>query len=334
MGFGLLGCALVAMQAIGSPSPAEGEDQPEGEAVCEWIGRAKTIASERPAPYHSVVAELSAARCGKSRPADAEACLFELLRDDLAADSERSIAMSLGCRPDAKLREASTVRLFEKPAASCMAMVSDCCFLAALLVDLGRFCAGDKATKSAKAARSLIQAFDGYRSADGFGKTRWGMTVKEVRSKVPGATVVEDGNLAAKADVGRFKGVAYYSFASGRLVAVTLVVPSDSFHPEIAVGRFGEIATLLDEKYGSGEDTSHAASDAPIEDVYRHVGGNGRAVRAGALILSSKRERESTSIHHQLSGDGSDQVHLLQYRSKVLWGVFMEQVKARLLRGL
>jgi hypothetical protein len=100
--------------------------------------------------------------------------------------------------------------------------------------------------------------FNEYRGTEGFQQTRWGMTPEEVLALYPEAVRTPHGDLSSTVQVADRIAATRFTFAQGRLAAVTLAfVLSGDLRSE-----YGSLSELLTMKYGKPLATKDTARDA------------------------------------------------------------------------
>lgn len=87
-----------------------------------------------------------------------------------------------------------------------------------------------------------------FRSEVGYGDTRWGMTLAEVRSRDRGGKM-DRGMYVVPKRIAHWKAQAAYVFHAGRLTSVTVVLPA-RVDIANAIDDFRRAKALLIEKYG------------------------------------------------------------------------------------
>jgi hypothetical protein len=143
-------------------------------------------------------------------------------------------------------------------------------------------CAGDRALDRRDALRAHEEGLDAYRSAEGFGTVRWGMTQDEVRALLPDAVEVEPGLLVRNESVEGRPGQVAYVFEQGHLSrAVARLRPND------VTDGFDDLRDRLRKHFGSpwrSHDPRHSDDGAAIGAVVAVA--VVAALLVGALILT------------------------------------------------
>jgi len=166
-----------------------------------------------------------------------------------------------------------------------------------------------------------------YRSPEGFGDARWGMTPKEVRRVERVRRLGAD--LEQPITVAGHKGKVRYIFSDGHLVTVRL-----TFGPRLdraALAQFFDLRSLLAQKYGEPEDirVGNGARDwARLDEVDRsHIAAE---VITGDADLLSEFTTKETAITLRASGQRAWPGTTITYASRHLWGWHEAEQKARI----
>jgi hypothetical protein len=180
--------------------------------------------------------------------------------------------------------------------------------------------------------KSLVAQIAKFRSSEGFGKTKWGMTASDVKGAVPGlkSTTNSLGKEAlAKADtVASFPTQVTYTLASDHLFVVQVALATKYTSGARYVADFDRLVTLLSEKYGQPiENDVSWASDAAARLQSDDIPS---AVVLGQATLEAKWETENTLI--TLTCVGGKRFHpqtAVTYVSKELgaWGLAKSNAK-------
>jgi hypothetical protein len=198
----------------------------------------------------------------------------------------------------------------EKVAAQCM--------LAKITVDFARWTRREK-SEFGNAVAAIIARYRAYRSESGFQGARWGMTPAEVSKVFPKATRQASGDLLAKMAVADYPAAARFRFIDARLWAIEVAFSVDHARPDQDVRKTLDLRRLLATKYGDPavEDGSPSGEEVPVETLMREIGGVGRSVRAGRMVMRAKWSAEEMEIELTLGSAIGEYAHRLVYRSEV-----------------
>jgi hypothetical protein len=160
-----------------------------------------------------------------------------------------------------------------------------------------------------------------YRSDVGFQKSRWGMTAAEVVKLYP-ALKPQRGGITGKMTVAELPARVHFRFVDDRLWAVEVGFAVDSVQPERDVQKTADLRKLLTSKYGDAEthDGASTGEEHPVDELYRAVGGTGRAVRSGRMLMHASWTQGDMTIDLTLGAPDGEYEHRLAYRSSVLVG--------------
>lgn len=152
-----------------------------------------------------------------------------------------------------------------------------------------------------------------YRSAEGFGKTRWGMGPRDVRRV---ERVRSDGqDLVGSVEVAGRRAVPRWIFHDGVLVSVQL-----SVQPRVMAGPlddFFDLRALLSIKYGEPEDAFRDHVDRATLALQ---------VLGGEQELTSQWATEDTYVELRAGRDGTS----VLYACRTLWGWHVAEHEQRL----
>ena len=192
------------------------------------------------------------------------------------------------------------------------------CMLAKITVEFARWTRHEKSDFGAAIA-SILARYRAYRSESGFQNARWGMTPAEVSKAFPKATRQASGDLVARMAVADYPATVRFRFIDARLWAVEVAFGVDHTRPDQDVRKTLDLRRLLAKKYGEPEveDGSPSGAEVPIEAVMREIGGVGRSVRAGRMVMRAKWSPEDMEIELTLGSAIGDYAHRLVYRSNV-----------------
>lgn len=192
------------------------------------------------------------------------------------------------------------------------------CMLAKIAVDFARWTRRDK-SEFGTAVTATLARYRSYRSESGFQGARWGMTPGEVSRAFPRATRQPSGDLLAKMAVADYPAKVRFRFIDARLWAVEVAFDVDPTRPDQDVRKTLDLRRLLAKKYGDPEveDGSPSGAEVPVEALMREIGGVGRSVRAGRMVMRAKWSPEEMEIELTLGSAIGDYRHWLVYRSDV-----------------
>lgn len=176
-----------------------------------------------------------------------------------------------------------------------------------------------------KVVRKLKREYRSFRSAPVLLGVRWGMTKREVRSKVPGLKA-RHGGLGARHKVAGRNAIVAFVFTDGRLAGAQVSFPESIHDPSGAVSSFEHLSTVLASKYGEPE----VVEDDPTHGyLLEEIGGLGRAIRLGTRELRHQWTTPESRIEHLLgrdvSGGKREYSHTIRYASEF----FTKKAKAQ-----
>jgi hypothetical protein len=192
------------------------------------------------------------------------------------------------------------------------------CMLAKITVEFARWTRHERSDFGAAVAATLAR-YRSYRSESGFQSARWGMTPAEVSKAFPKAIRQPSGDLLAKMAVADYPAKVRFRFIDARLWAVEVTFGVDHTRPDQDVRKTLDLRRLLAKKYGDPdvEDGSPSGAEVPIEALMREIGGVGRSVRAGRMVMRAKWSPGDMEVELTLGSAIGEYAHRLVYRSDV-----------------
>lgn len=137
---------------------------------------------------------------------------------------------------------------------------------------------------------------------EGFQKTRWGMSMPEVRALYRGATLSHSGKMLSldQPVAGRDASIGF-RFAEGKLASVVVQFAVEHSNQNAYLADFSELKALLAQKYGPPPDDEeyHWSKDLFRNDPQQW----GLAVAAGQLSLRTEWSTPTTHLGLVLRGD-------------------------------
>jgi len=149
-----------------------------------------------------------------------------------------------------------------------------------------------------------------------FRKTKWGMSIAEVKSSEPLDVVKEEDNmLGYKTNViGKDVFVVYF-FIDNQLVRTRYVLAESHSNNNDYITDYNAFKEILIKKYGPPKKDETFWKNDLYKDDYSHWG---TAISMGHLIYYSNWETEDTEINNMLMGDNFDISCIVEYSSKNL----------------
>ena len=149
-----------------------------------------------------------------------------------------------------------------------------------------------------------------------FRKTKWGMSIAQVKSSEPLDVAKEDENLIGyKTTVIGKDVLAAYFFIDNQLVRARYVLAKPHTNKNDFITDYNDFKEILTKKYGKPkEDKSFWKNDLYKDDYSRW----GTAISLGHLIYFSSWETEDTEINNMLMGENYDISCIVEYSSKNL----------------
>jgi hypothetical protein len=148
------------------------------------------------------------------------------------------------------------------------------------------------------------------------------MTPADVSKAFPKASRQASGDLVAKMIVADYPAKVRFRFIDARLWAVEVAFDVDHTRPDQDVRKTLDLRRLLAKKYGDPEveDGSPSGAEVPIESLMREIGGVGRSVRAGRMVMRAKWSPEEMEVELTLGSAIGEYAHRLVYLSNVFSG--------------
>lgn len=140
---------------------------------------------------------------------------------------------------------------------------------------------------------SLRKQKESFRSSDGYGKTRWGMTRREVRQLVSGTKNDGEG-LVVAIEIDGKRAVVGYAFVEDKLVNVMIVFNEMHIGAQQYAADFYRIKQLLTAKYGDADKEGTEYTSDLARETFGALGAN--AISLGEARMTAKWEREKTTI--------------------------------------
>lgn len=149
-----------------------------------------------------------------------------------------------------------------------------------------------------------------------FRKTKWGMSIAEVKSSEPLDVTKEEDNLLGYKTVviGKDVLVAYF-FIDNQLVRTRYVLAESHTNNNDYIADYNDFKKILIKKYGPPRKDETFWKNDQYKDDYSHWG---LAISMGHLIYYSNWETEDTEINNMLMGDNYDTSCIVEYSSKNL----------------
>lgn len=149
-----------------------------------------------------------------------------------------------------------------------------------------------------------------------FRKTKWGMSIAQVKSSEPLDVVKEDENLLGyKTNViGKDVLVAYF-FIDNQLVRARYVLAESHTNKNDFITDYNDFKEILTKKYGKPKQDETFWKNDLYKDDYSDWG---TAISIGHLVYLSSWETQDTEINNVLTGDNFDISCIVEYSSKNL----------------
>ena len=149
-----------------------------------------------------------------------------------------------------------------------------------------------------------------------FRKTKWGLSIAEVKSSEPLDVAEEDENsLAYKTKVIDKDVFLVYSFIDNQLVRAQYVLAESHLNKNDFITDYNDFKKVLSKKYGKPiQDKTVWKNDTYKDDYPRW----GFAIGMGQLIYFSSWETQDTEISNLLMGDNFKISCIVRYGSKKL----------------
>lgn len=153
-----------------------------------------------------------------------------------------------------------------------------------------------------------------------FRKTRWGMSIAQVKSSED-VEVLEEGKIAQvyalqyKTIVIAKSVIIFYVFIDDQLVRAKYILDGTHENDNLFINDYSDFTEILTKKYGKPKEENVFWND----DLYKDNPSNwGYALSKGHLSYFSTWESKDTAIVASLTGDNFEIRCHLEYRSKEL----------------
>jgi len=152
-----------------------------------------------------------------------------------------------------------------------------------------------------------------------FRKTKWGISIAQVKSSEPLDVVKEDENLLVyKTNViGKDVFVAYF-FIDSQLVRARYVLAESHTNKNDFITDYNDFKEILTKKYGKPKQDETFWKNDLYKDDYSDWG---TAISVGHLVYLSSWETQDTEINNMLMGENFDISCIVEYSSKKLKGI-------------
>ena len=170
-------------------------------------------------------------------------------------------------------------------------------------------------THVTKVLQEFVKQFKEFRSADGYGKTRWGMTPDEVRKVVPG--LKQTMNALTKSDsIAGSAAIVLYVFDANRLTSVGFSFTERHLAPGQYVSDFQKVRKLLISKYGAPDSEGGTVDWGDGQGLDQEAAKNlGVSIALGETQLTTRWHSGATRIVLLCSGDNARASVGLRYES-------------------
>lgn len=174
-------------------------------------------------------------------------------------------------------------------------------------------------TRLAKELHSFAEQFTKFRSADGYGKTRWAMTSAEVRKAVSGLPA--KGPLIKADTIAGRRATVAYAFVRERLTMVLVAFTERQLNAQRYLEDFQSVTATLAEKYGQPSQNELVFSSSLENDLYGDT--PALAISRGHARAVAEWRREKTTVTATCAATGPFDIALsIIYASAELaeWG--------------
>lgn len=149
-----------------------------------------------------------------------------------------------------------------------------------------------------------------------FRKTKWGMSIAQVKSSEPLEVVEENENLLGYKTIVIGKDVfVVYFFVDNKLVRSRYVLAESHTNKNDFIKDYNDFKEILIKKYGQPKKDQSLWKNDLYKDDYSDWG---TAISLGHLIYFSGWETQDTEIHNVLLGENYDISCIIEYSSKEL----------------
>ena len=170
-----------------------------------------------------------------------------------------------------------------------------------------------------KELHSFSEQFTKFRSADGYGKTKWGMTSAEVRKVVSGLPA--KGPLIKADTIAGRRATVAYAFVKERLTMVLIAFTDRQLNAQRYLEDFQSVTATLAEKYGQPVQNELVFSSSLENDLYGDT--PALAISRGHARAVAEWRREKTTVTATCAATGPFDIALsIIYASAELadWG--------------
>jgi len=167
----------------------------------------------------------------------------------------------------------------------------------------------------------LVLLFVGNSLADDytFRKTKWGMSIEQVKSSEPLEVAKEVKNfLRYKTTVIGKDVLVIYIFVDNQLVRARYALAEPHTNKNDFITDYNDFKEILTKKYGKPKQDEKLWKDDLYKEDYSDWG---LAISIGHLIYFSVWETEDTEIRDVLMGENYDISCIVEYASKKLKGI-------------
>jgi len=147
-------------------------------------------------------------------------------------------------------------------------------------------------------------------------KTKWGMSVAQVKSSEPLEVVKEDKDFLGSKTIVIGKDVLLgYFFVDNQLVRARYVLAESHTNENDFITDYNDFKKILTKKNGKPKQDETFWKNDLYKDDYSHWG---TAISLGHLVYLSSWETQDTEINLILAGENFDISCIVEYRSKKL----------------
>ena len=157
-------------------------------------------------------------------------------------------------------------------------------------------------------------------SSHDFRKTRWGMSITEVKSTETGkllqdTSIDSDKELVYAGKVAGVKCNIHYGFTHGTLTSAAYDLKDRHSNYHLYIRDYNKITEILDKKYGKSQEKKAWRNPKSIyrEPAHRN---DGMAIAIGDLLIGNQWETINTTISAYISGNNFRITTLIGYESK------------------
>jgi len=164
----------------------------------------------------------------------------------------------------------------------------------------------------------FVIAFTNFAYADDydFRKTKWGMSIADVKSSEPLEVAKEDKNLLGyKTKVINKDVFIVYFFVDNQLVRARYVLAESHTNKNDFITDYNDFKNILIKKYGKPKKDETFWKKDLYKDDYSN---RGMAISLGHLVYFSSWETQDTEINNVLMGENFDISCIVEYISKKL----------------